>query len=120
MPDRIEVRGLRVLGTHGQLPEEHTRAQPFEIDLDVVADLGTAAAADDLDRTVDYGGLVAGTRRLVETGHFELLETLAARIAELVLRDERVAEVTVAVRKLRPPVAADVASAGVRLTRGRT
>jgi len=37
MPDggRIELRGLRLVGTHGVLAEEQERAQPFEVDLDL-------------------------------------------------------------------------------------
>ena len=30
----LELRGLRVLGVHGALTEEQSRAQPFEVDLD--------------------------------------------------------------------------------------
>ena len=48
---------------------------------------------------------------------FHLLERLAERIAEEVRSDARVAAVTVTVRKLRPPVAVDVASAAVTITR---
>jgi len=117
--DVIELRGLRVLGTHGCLPEEKDRKQPFELDLDVVADLASAAAADEVGATVDYGRLVDDVVAVVAAEHFSLLETLAARVADVVLADDRVMSVTVAVRKLRPPVAADLATAGVRITRSR-
>jgi dihydroneopterin aldolase len=46
-----------------------------------------------------------------------LLEHFAQQIANVVLGDPRVAEVTVEVDKLRPPVAHDLASSGVRITR---
>ena len=49
MSDRIELRGLRVVGTHGALPEEQVRAQPFEVDLDIEVDLRPAGLSDDLD-----------------------------------------------------------------------
>ena len=54
-PDRIELRGLRVLGAHGVLPEEQQRAQPFEVDLDLELDLRPAGRSDALADTVDYG-----------------------------------------------------------------
>jgi len=60
---------------------------------------------------------VETVRELVATSHFQLLETLADAVASAVLADRRVEAVTVAVRKLRPPVAADVATIGVRVTR---
>ena len=117
--DRIELRGLRVVGTHGVLPEERERAQPFELDLDVEVDLGPAAASDDVADTVDYGAVAEAAARVVATESFGLLEALAARVADVVLADGRVGAVTVGVRKLRPPVAVDLASAGVRITRRR-
>lgn len=117
MSDRIELRELRVLGTHGVLAEERERPQPFAIDLELEVDLAAAAASDDLADTVDYGAVVGRVRALVERERFALLEALAGAIAALVLEDERVRSVTVALRKLRPPVAADLGAAGVRLTR---
>ncbi|HEX9994461.1 MAG TPA: dihydroneopterin aldolase [Acidimicrobiales bacterium] len=119
MEDVIELRGLRVVGTHGALPEEQVRAQPFEVDLDVHADLAPAGASDALDDTIDYGALAAAVERVVASEHHQLLERLAQRIADVALDDPRVASVTVVVRKLRPPVPQDLASSGVRVTRRR-
>jgi 7,8-dihydroneopterin aldolase/epimerase/oxygenase len=115
--DRIELRGLRAVGTHGALPEEQERGQPFEIDVDVVADLSAAGSSDALGDTVDYGALAHAVERIVTKERFHLLERLAERIAEDVLADGRVASVVVTVRKLRPPVAVDLASAAVTITR---
>ena len=117
--DRIELRGLRALGICGALPEEQVRVQPLEVDLDVGADLSTAGRSDELDDTIDYGALCAGVERVVTGERFTLLERLAQRLADEVLVDERVLEVTVAVRKLRPPVPQDLATSGVRITRTR-
>ena len=118
--DALELRGLRVLGVHGALVEEQSRAQPFEVDLDVEADLSVAGRTDALDDTIDYGAVVASVERVVQSEHHQLLERLAERIAEEVLADERVTAVTVSVRKLRPPVPQDLATSGVRITRPRT
>ena len=117
--DLIELRGLTALGVCGALPEEQDRAQPLEVDLDIRCDLAAAGASDDLDDTVDYGAVCELVERVVTTERFQLLERLAARIAEVVLSDDRVLGVTVAVRKLRPPVAQIVATSGVRVTRSR-
>jgi len=117
--DVVEVRGLRVMGVHGVLPEEQARAQPFEIDLDVETDLSAAGRTDDLADTIDYGNLAEMVARVVSGERFRLLERLAERIAEVVLEDERVESVTVAVRKLRPPVPVNLSTVGVRITRSR-
>jgi 7,8-dihydroneopterin aldolase/epimerase/oxygenase len=119
-PDRIEVRALRVVATHGGLPEERERAQPFELDLDVWVDTEAAGASDRLDDTVDYGTVVERAATLVRGTSFLLLEALADAVAAAVTElDPRVERVVVVVRKLRPPIAEDVGSVGVRVVRGR-
>ncbi len=117
MTDRIELRGLRVLGICGALPEEKDRPQPLEIDLDLEVDLALAGQTDALADTVSYGALARAAAQVASTERFTLLERLAQRIADEVAADSRVESVTVAVRKLRPPVPVDLATAGVRITR---
>jgi dihydroneopterin aldolase len=119
--DRIELRGLRASGVHGVLPEERTRAQPFELDLDLAVDLAPAAASDRLSDTVDYGGIALTVTRVVsESAPRDLLESLAGSVADAVLAaDPRIDAVTVSLKKLRPPLAVDVSTVGVTITRGR-
>lgn len=112
----ILVRGLTVLGVHGVLPEEQTRAQPFGIDLELDVDLEPAGRSDDLADTIDYGAVIDSTVRVVQAERYQLLERLAARIAEVCRTDPRVTAVTVTVRKLRPPVAATLDHVGVRIS----
>jgi dihydroneopterin aldolase len=119
MTDRIELRGLRALGRHGALEGEQDTAQPFEVDLDVEAELREAARDDDLEKTVNYSLVVDTAMGIVGNHRYRLLEALAEAIASGILEILGVRAVTVSVRKLRPPVAADMASAGVRLRRER-
>jgi dihydroneopterin aldolase len=117
--DRIQLRGIRVLGTHGVLPEEKIRAQPFEVDLDLSVDLALAGASDRLADTVDYGGITETVAAVVSgPTSYELLESLAEAVALATLAsDLRIAAVTVGLRKLRPAIAADISSVGVQITR---
>jgi dihydroneopterin aldolase len=117
--DRIEIRGLRALGVVGVLPEERERAQPFEIDFDVEADLSEAGASDALDDTIDYGALVDTAEKVVTKESWLLLERVAERIAEELMRFDRVMAVNVTIRKLRPPLANDVATSAVSIRRSR-
>ena len=118
--DRIELRGLRVVGRCGVLPEEIERGQPLEVDLDVVTDMAAAGVSDDLSDTVDYGAICAAVERAITDGHVQLLEFLAGKLADAVLAvDGRISAVEVAVRKLRPPVPQHLATSGVRVTRLR-
>lgn len=119
--DRIELRGLRVDAICGVLPHERTTPQPLEIDIDVTTDLSAAARSDDLGDTIDYGALTAAADAVASTLEPQLLEHLAGRIADAVLAaDGRVDAVTVAVRKLEPPVPERLATSGVRITRARS
>ena len=120
MPDQIELRALRVTGICGALPEEQQRAQPLEVDLEITADLAAAGASDSLSDTVDYGEVCRLVDEVISGGRFQLLEALATRLAEVVLdHDRRIESVTVAVRKLRPPVPQHLATSGVRIGRSR-
>jgi dihydroneopterin aldolase len=118
--DRIEIRDLRVLGVHGVLPEERVRAQPFSLDIVAWVDMAAAQRSDELGDTVDYGALAQTAADVVGQQSFQLLEALAGRLADaLLVGDARLEAVEVTVRKLRPPLALDVASTGVRVLRAR-
>lgn len=118
VPDTILLRGIRALGTHGVLPEEQTRPQPFEIDLELRVDLAAAGRSDALSDTVDYDMLAQLVVKVVETSRYSLIEALAAKIADSCrAADKRVESVAVTVRKLRPPVAVMIKDVGVRLER---
>ncbi len=115
--DRIVVPGLRALGVHGVLAEEQVRAQPFEVDVELEVDLAAAGASDDLNDTVSYADVIDAVVRVVTDEHYALLERLATRIAEVCHDDPRVQRVVVEVRKMRPPVPAEVAHVAVRIER---
>jgi dihydroneopterin aldolase len=118
--DRIEIRDLRVTGVHGVLPEERDRAQPFALDIVAWLDMDAAQQSDDLDDTVDYGVLAQAAADIVGGRSYRLLEALAGRLASaLLITDPRLEAVEVTVRKLRPPLALDVGSTGVRVRRAR-
>jgi dihydroneopterin aldolase len=118
--DHIELRGLRLVGVVGVLPEERTRAQPLELDVDLAVDISSAGASDALDDTVDYGAVCDTLSEVVAGLRPELLERLAVVAAEAVLAlDPRIESVKLARRNLRPPVPHALASSGVRVIRSR-
>lgn len=120
MSDVIELRELRLSAIVGVLREERDRAQPLALDIDVHRPFEEAAMNDDLSETTDYAAVLEIASRVAHDGAFLLLETLAYRVAREVLAfDSSITSVTIGVRKLRPPVALDVATAGVRCTVSR-
>lgn len=119
--DAIELRGLRVAGVVGVLPHEQAQPQPLELDLDIHLDLAIAGQSDALADTVDYGALCDVAERIVAGTSYALLEALAERLAhELLATDPRIDHLSVSVRKLRPPVAQQLSTSGVRITRSRS
>jgi dihydroneopterin aldolase len=109
-----------VVGICGVLPEERERPQPLEFDLDVYGFLGPAGRSDDLDDTVDYGGICDAVVKVVDGFQPQLLEHLADRVAGALLGTYlHISAVTVTVRKLRPPVPHQLATSGVRIHRDR-
>jgi dihydroneopterin aldolase len=119
MSDRITVRGMRFMGRHGVTAEERAEPQPFEVDVVLRLDLSRPAASDDLADTVDYAAVFLLVRQVVEGRSFNLLEALAAAIAEAVLATFPVDEVEARVRKPKAPLPGAFETVEVRLRRRR-
>jgi dihydroneopterin aldolase len=121
-PDRLSLLGMRFDARHGVLDHEKERAQPFEVDLVLRADLSAGAERDEIDATVDYGPLFDLVRSIVEGPSFDLIEALAGTIAGAALAatdPELVDEVEVRVRKPKAPIDGAFDTVEVALTRRR-
>ena len=117
--DRILLEDVRFYGPHGVTKAEQAVGAWFSVDVELALDLAPAALSDDLRATVDYGGVA---RRIVEIGtgqRVNLIERLATRIAEALLKEFGVDEVRVRVRKLTPAMDGVMGTPGVELTRRR-
>lgn len=119
MTDRIELRGLRVRGFHGVFDHERRDGQDFVVDITVWTDLRPAAASDDLADTLDYGALAQQAAAVIAGAPRQLIETVAAEIADGVLADERVHAVEVTVHKPSAPIPLDFADVAVVARRER-
>lgn len=104
MPDRITLSGLCVRGHHGVMPEERRDGQDFVVDAVLRLDTRTAAASDALSDTVDYGLLSSRLAAVVADETYDLLETLAERLAAVCLSHPLVFEVEVTVHKPSAPI----------------
>lgn len=102
--DRISLRGLRVFARHGTGQQERRDGQEFVIDAVVWLDTRPAAAADDLSRTVDYGGLADRLAELASEPPAQLIETVAERLAAACLAEPRVEEAEITVHKPHAPI----------------
>jgi 7,8-dihydroneopterin aldolase/epimerase/oxygenase len=117
--DRITLSGIEVFGRHGVLPHEREHGQRFVVDVVLEVDLAAAAGSDRLADTVDYGGLAAAVAAVVGGEPADLIETVAGRVADLALADERVAAVEVTVHKPNAPLPVVAREVAVTLRRTR-
>ena len=94
----IEVHGLELRGFHGALEEERRAGQRFVFDVELLAhDAGVRT--DELADTVDYTAVVARIEAINGEQRFNLIEALAAAVADDLLERFRAARVRVRVRK---------------------
>jgi dihydroneopterin aldolase len=120
MTDRIVLAGMAFQARHGVLDWEKSTAQPFEVDVELVLDVQPAGLDDDLTRTVDYRGVYAIVRQIVESTTYNLVEALAEAIAHEILAEQAlVDEVVVRVRKPQVRLDGPLDFAGVEIRRVR-
>ena len=109
---KIELTGIELHGLHGVLDDERREGQRFRFDVSVEV---AEPAADDIDAAVDYRDLVACVREVSDGTHFQLLETLAAAVADELKRRFPVERVRVRVGK--PDVELEAGHASVTAER---
>lgn len=119
MTDELAVRGIECYGHHGVFDFERREGQIFVIDLVLGIDTRRAAASDELRETVDYGSLVNAVKAAVERDPVDLIETLAQRIADVCLTDDRVEWARVTVHKPDAPIEATFSDVALTITRKR-
>jgi len=118
--DRLSLTGLHAFAHHGVFEHERRDGQPFIVDLTAHLDLSPAGAGDDLADTIHYGELAEQVVAAVERDPVDLIETLAERIAELVLGYPAARAVEVTVHKPEAPIAVPFADVSVTLHRAWT
>lgn len=102
--DSIEVKGIRVYGYTGYLPEEQVLGQWFEVDVILWLDLTGAGTSDNIQETLDYREAIDIVKKKITTARFALIEKLAATIAEEILKNEKVQKVQLKLSKLTAPI----------------
>jgi 7,8-dihydroneopterin aldolase/epimerase/oxygenase len=112
---RVFVRDLVLEARIGVHPHERQGRQRVRVNMELEVAPGTALLKDDLRNTVCYDELVGAVQELAAGPHIQLAETMAERILELCLADERVRRARVVVEKL--DVYGNGAAVGVEMER---
>ncbi len=107
--DRIFVREL-ILPVHvGVYPEEQGITQKVGFSIEAIVRPDVQSKHDQIAEVPSYDNLINAVKDVTGSGHINLVETMAERIAEHILSDERIAAVRVRVEKLeREPEAVGV------------
>ncbi|MDA1194741.1 MAG: dihydroneopterin aldolase [Planctomycetota bacterium] len=116
MRDTVFIRDLEVRAIIGIEPWEREKLQTILIDVDMACDASIPAATDTIDGAVNYRSVAKAVERLAEEGRFQLVETLAERIAALVRAEFGVPWARVRVRK--PGAVRFSREVGVEVERG--
>ena len=95
MKARLFLKGIRAEGHHGARPGEKDTAQPFVVDLDLEVNV----TGDEIDATVDYRDVTERVREVIGRGSFDLIESMAASIADACIAFGPIGRATVVVHK---------------------
>ena len=96
----VELDSLEVFGRHGVLDEERRDGQLFLYD--VRLELGGAPPSDRVEDTVDYRDIAQCVKEISDGRQFNLIEALAAAVADALMERFAVERVRVRVRKPTP------------------
>lgn len=100
---RLFFRRLRLMASVGVLPEELTRRQPLILDIDVEVPRSVAQSGDDsIEDVFDYRAIHQQVLNIVNTRHFNLLETLADEIVRQLAADVRIIAIRLEIHKTQP------------------
>ena len=80
--ETIHIENLRVECIIGIHPHEREHTQPLLISLSIPWSFAQASASEEIAATVNYSAVAKETTRFVQEGKFQLLETLARRLAQ--------------------------------------
>jgi dihydroneopterin aldolase len=114
--DTVHIRGLRAEAVIGIHDWERDTRQALVIDLELASDNRAAAATDRIEDAVDYAAISSRVVAFVEGSEYQLIETLAERLAEKVMTEFGVAWLRLRLDK--PGAVAEADSVGVQIERG--
>jgi dihydroneopterin aldolase len=115
--DTIFLYDLRVDTVVGIWDWERKIRQTVSIDLQMGADIRRAAATDDIENTLNYKLVAKRVQQFVEDADFQLVETMAEKIATLVLDEFDMPWIEVRVSK--PGAIRNAKNVGVLIRRER-
>ncbi|HAS48356.1 MAG TPA: dihydroneopterin aldolase [Gammaproteobacteria bacterium] len=85
--DIVYIRELEIETIIGIYDWEREQKQVVSLDLEMGTDISAAARSEDIENTLDYKAVAKRLIEFIEGSEFFLVETMAERIAEIVLEE---------------------------------
>ncbi|MCD5995260.1 dihydroneopterin aldolase [Pseudomonas sp. CDFA 602] len=114
--DRVFIEGLQVDTVIGAYDWERGIRQCLRLDLSFAWDNRPAAAGDDLTKALDYASVSNRIQAFAEQAQFQLVETFAERLAEVLMSEFTIPWLRLKV--IKPGAVAAAAGVGVEIERG--
>ncbi|MCK9739785.1 dihydroneopterin aldolase [Pseudomonas syringae] len=114
--DRVFIEGLEVDTVIGAYDWERGLRQCLRLDLSFAWDNRPAAAGDDLSKALDYASVSTRIQVFAEQAQFQLVETFAERLAEVLMGEFNIPWLRLKLTK--PGAVAAAAGVGVEIERG--
>ncbi len=113
--DTIFINNLTVATIIGVYEWEQAIKQKIIFDIELSVHIGKVYVSDDLEDTIDYKSLTEKIVKYVGDNKFKLIETLADKVAKLILKDKRVIKTKIKVTK--PSAISNVKGVGILIER---
>lgn len=120
MNDRLELKGIEVYAKHGVLQHEQEKAQVFKVDVTAYTDLSRPGDTDDLSDALDYSTLALEVREAVGSESYKLIETVAAKVSDVVMSHPQVVRSVVTIHKPAAPIDIVFEDVSVTVDRSRS
>ncbi len=113
--DTVFINGIRVSTTIGVYDHERNIIQDLIIDLELGCDTRQAGASDRFEDALDYDAISRRTLEFVQSTNYYLLEAVAEALANLLLAEFDIQEISIRITK--PGAVAIADAVGIRITR---
>lgn len=114
--DKVFIKGLKADAVIGVYDWEREIRQSLLLDLELGTDMKPAAETDDLVHTLDYASISNRLIEFIQMSEFKLIETLAERLASLLMEEFSIPWLTL--RLYKPGAVAEADTVGVAIERG--
>ena len=115
--DKITLTGVGCVGYHGVLESEKKTGQPFFVDITMFTNFQKSAGSDNINDTVNYAEVAETIRDVITGDSLDLIETLAEKIASVVLETFPLEAVELTVHKPKAPIEVTFADVAVTIFR---